>query len=152
MKLCSPLIAAALGLAIAGPAAATPDKAQQMPPGHPPVNAAKTVSPADLKGIAKAPGGMTVQEVTADAAKLKGKKVAVRGKVVKVNLGIMGKNWLHIADGSGPEGKADLTVTTAATPKVGDLVIATGTIAADKDFGAGYKYDVIMEDAAIKAQ
>lgn len=155
MKLRLSLLAAALGLAIAGPVAATPDKAQNqtMPAGHPPVSGAKAAPTIDLKGIKKADGGKTVQEVIKEGTALNGKSVAVRGKVVKVNAGIMGKNWLHIADGSGPDGKADLTVTTTANPpNLGDLVTVTGKIAANKDFGAGYKYDVIMEDAAIKAQ
>jgi hypothetical protein len=32
---------------------------------------------------------------------------------------------------------------------VGDIVTFSGTIALDKDFGAGYKYEVIMENATI---
>lgn len=153
MILRSTLVAAALGLAFAGSASAMPDKATSLPSGHPPISGAKTTPAIDLKGIKKAEGGKTVQEVISEANALKGKSVAVRGKVVKVNTGIMGKNWLHIADGSGPDGKADLTVTTTANPpKLGDLVTVTGKIAANKDFGAGYKYDVIMEDASIKAQ
>jgi hypothetical protein len=146
------LLAAAL---TAGPVAATPDKAQQpLPPGHPPMSgAAKPAAAAvDLKGIKKAPGGMTVQEIITGAKGLNGKKVTVRGRVTKVLPGIMGKNWVHLGDGSGADGKADLTITTSGMVKVGDLVLATGTIAANKDFGAGYKYDVIMEDASFKVE
>lgn len=153
MILRSTLLAAVLGLAFAGSVSAMPDKAGTLPSGHPPISGAQAAPSIDLKGIKKAEGGKTVQEVISEANALKGKSVAVRGKVVKVNTGIMGKNWLHIADGSGPDGKADLTVTTTANPpKLGDLVTVTGKVAANKDFGAGYKYDVIMEDASIKAQ
>lgn len=151
MKALPTILASALSLAFAlaaAPVAANPDKSQ-LPAGHPPISAAKAPA-VDLKGIQKAKDGKTVQEIITGATGLNGKKVAVRGKVVKVNTGIMGKTWIHLADGSGPN--ADLTITTAATPKVGDLVVATGTIAANKDFGAGYKYAVIMEDAAIKAE
>jgi predicted small lipoprotein YifL len=79
----------------------------------------------DLAGIAKAEGGQTVAEVYAGKDALAGKPVTVRGKVVKLNTGIMGRNWLHVRDGSGTEGTNDLTVTTQSTPlpKVGDTVL-----------------------------
>ena len=73
------------------------------------------------------------------------------GKVVKANSGILGRNWLHLRDGSGAEksGDNDLTVTGAGSAKVGDTVRAVGVLAADKDFGAGYAYGVILEDAEL---
>ena len=148
------LVVLAATLAV-GPVAAQADKAQpqQLPPGHPPMGAAaKPATTVDLKGIKKAPGGMTVQEIITGAKGLNGKKVTVRGRVTKVLPEIMGKNWVHLGDGSGADGKADLTITTKSMVKVGDLVLATGTIAANKDFGSGYKYDVIMEDASFKVE
>jgi hypothetical protein len=94
---------------------------------------------------------MTVAEVWAKRASLGGKPVTVRGKVVKFNGGIMGRNWLHIQDGSGKaeDGTHDLTMTSDAVAKVGDVVTLTGTVAVDKDFGAGYSYAVIVEGATI---
>ena len=73
------------------------------------------------------------------------------GTVVKVNNGIMGRNWLHLQDGSGTEAAKthDITVTTEGEVKVGDVVTATGTLALDKDFGAGYVYDAIIEGATV---
>jgi hypothetical protein len=70
---------------------------------------------------------------------------------VKFNGGILDRNWLHIQDGSGlaKDGSNDLTITTAASAKVGDIITATGTIATDKDFGAGYAYKVIVEGATV---
>lgn len=119
----------------------------QMPEGHP---AAKPAAEVDLAGIAQAEGGKTVAEVFAGKDALAGQKVTVRGKVVKVNAGIMGTNWLHVRDGSGEDGTNDLTVTTAGTvPNVGDTVLLTGTVALNKDFGMGYTYDVIVEDADV---
>jgi hypothetical protein len=105
---------------------------------------------APTEKIAPAPGGVTVATVFADKAKLSGKPVAVRGKITKVNNGILGKNWLHLQDGTGAAGTNDLLVTTQATAKVGDIVTARGTLALDKDFGAGYKYAVLLEDATIE--
>jgi starvation-inducible outer membrane lipoprotein len=121
-----------------------------LPVGHPPITGAST-QPAkvDMSGIKKAEGGKTIVEIFADKAQLGGKQVTVRGKVVKFNAQILGKNWLHIQDGSGAEGSNDLTITTLSDVKVGDTVVATGTIAIDKDFGAGYKYGLIMEDAKL---
>jgi hypothetical protein len=62
----------------------------------------------------------------------------------------MGKNWLHVRDGSGAEGTNDLTVTTASVlPEVGSTVVVSGPLTLDKDFGMGYQYDVIIEDAEV---
>ena len=73
------------------------------------------------------------------------------GKVVKFSARIMGKNWLHIQDGSGDTvaGTNDLTVTTNVVAKAGDTVLVSGKLAINKDFGYGYKYDVIIEDAKV---
>ena len=85
------------------------------------------------------------------ASVVPGSQVVVRGKVVKLSKNIMDKNWLHIEDGSGASGANSLVVlTTDDNAAIGDVVTATGTITPDKDFGYGYKYDVIMEQADIK--
>ncbi len=87
-----------------------------------------------------------------EKASLSNKKVAVKGKVVKVSSGIMGVNWIHLQDGSGdPAAKTnDLTVTTSQElPEVGKTVTVTGTLRKDKDFGSGYFYPVIIEEATI---
>jgi len=132
--------------AAAAAAAAAAEVAEK---GHPLPSAEK--SDVRLTGITKAEGGKTIQEVFDEKAALAGSKVTVRGKAVKVNTGIMGKNWVHIRDGSGTNGDNDLTVTTASPslPDVGDLVLVTGTVALDQDFGVGYQYDVILQDAEL---
>lgn len=104
----------------------------------------------DLSGIERAEGGQTVAEVYAAAEQLEGQKVRVQGKVVKYNVSIMDRNWIHVRDGSGAEGANDLTVTTQNFAKVGDLVVIEGTLARDRDFGHGYRYDIIVEDASVK--
>ena len=75
------------------------------------------------------------------------KKVTVKGIVSKYNPGIMNRNWVHIQDGTGGANSFDLTITTNDIVKVGAIVTFEGTIAINKDFGAGYKYDLIMEEA-----
>jgi len=102
-----------------------------------------------ISGIKRADGGKTVEELFQDKAGLAGKDVVVRGKVVKFSSAIMGKNWLHVQDGSGAPGTNDLAVTTDVTVSVGDTVLVKGKMTTDKDFGVGYKYDVILEDAAV---
>ena len=97
-------------------------------------------------------GGLSVADVIAKKMTLSGKPATVRGTVVKFNGGIMDRNWLHLQDGSGSaDAKTnDLTVTTDADVKVGDVVTFTGIVGTNKDFGAGYAYDVILEKATLK--
>jgi len=126
-----------------------------MPADHPPMNGGKTgveKADVDLSGITPAEGGQTVADIFAGKADLAGKPVKVRGKVVKFNPQIMGKNWLHLQDGSGAAGTNDLTVTTGAMVKKGDTVTISGVLVVDKDFGFGYAYDVIIEDAEVTVE
>lgn len=96
--------------------------------------------------------GRTVAEVWAAKATLKDATVLVRGKVVKVNSGIFGHTWIHVRDGSGTAAAKDddLTITTTgAAPALGDVVLARGALHLDRDFGAGYAYAAIIEDATV---
>jgi len=115
---------------------------------------AKAPASSEKIQVEKATGAdaYRVAEVYEKAGKLDKKTVVVRGKVVKVSRGIMGKNWVHLQDGSGDPGKGtnDLVATTQDVPKVGDVVTAKGILYKDKDFGAGYKYRVIVEEATVK--
>ena len=100
---------------------------------------------------ASGPDAYTVAEIFQHSKDLEGKKVVVRGKAVKVSEGIMDKNWVHLQDGSG-DAKAknnDLVLTSKDLPKVGDVVTVSGTLYINKDFGSGYKYNVIIEDTVI---
>ena len=132
------------------PGAATPG----LPPGHPSLTVPAAAPNLDLTGIKRAEGGKTIKEIYAAKAKLAGKPVTVRGKVVKYNAMILGKNWLHIRDGSGSADKSDndLTVTSSTPAALGDTVLVTGSVATDRDFGAGYKYGVIIEDAKVTVE
>lgn len=99
--------------------------------------------------VGRAEGGYTVAELYEKRSELAGQEVAVAGRVVKYNAGIMGKNWIHLQDGSGEPGANDLTVTTQAATAVGDEILVRGVLVLDRDFGAGYRYDLIVEDAAV---
>ena len=104
--------------------------------------------------VEKAEGenGYTVGELFEKRSDLDKQKVIVRGKVVKVSMGIMGKNWLHLQDGTGDAAAKthDLVVTTAGQAEKGAVVIIEGTLAADRDFGSGYRYDAMIEEAEVK--
>jgi hypothetical protein len=101
---------------------------------------------------AKGKDAYTVSELYEKSGTLDKKSVSVRGKVMKVSRGIMGKNWVHLRDGSGDAGKGtnNVVVTSQEDPKVGDVVTARGTLYKDKDFGAGYQYAVILEEGTFK--
>ena len=128
-------------LAGSGAAAATTDPHASMRKAEPigPIKVAK----------AKGANAYTVAELFTQSTKLKDKPVRLAGKVVKVNNGIMGKNWIHLQDGTGAADARDMLVTSTATAKVGDVVTAAGTLRNDRDFGAGYTYKVLLEDASL---
>jgi len=104
------------------------------------------------KGISipRAEGGITIAELYSKRSSYAGKTIKIRGEVVKFSGGIMKKNWVHIQDGTKDDDKFDLAITTQDSVKVGDVVLFEGLVTVDKDFGAGYFYDVIIEDAVLK--
>jgi hypothetical protein len=141
--------------------------AAKLPPGHPAIGGGaggelpaghpkRTDRPAPVKvdfaGLKPAKDGKTVAEIYAASAKLEGKSVTIRGKVVKFNANIMGKNWLHLRDGTGSAGSDDLLVTTADKAKYGDTVLVVGKVARNQDFGAGYKFDVLLEEGKVTVE
>ena len=104
--------------------------------------------------IAKASGSdaRTVEEVVRGKATLKDKPVAVRAQVVKVNNGIMGKNWIHVQDGSGQaaQGTHDILVTSQDQVAVGDVVTINGRVRTDVELGQGYSYAVMIDGATLR--
>ena len=108
---------------------------------------------AKIGSIARAPGAnaRTIGELWAEKDRLAGRTVSFRGVVVKYNPGVMGKNWMHLQDGSGRaiNGTHDITVTSLESVAVGDTVIVTGTAQTNRDLGAGYTYALIVEEATM---
>ena len=132
----------------------TMEAASAMPAGHPQISgAAPAEGLAEVEPVEAAEGGMTVAAVWEGRAELAGSSVTVRGRVAKFNGGILGRNWIHLQDGSGdpPQGTHDLTVTSDAAAAVGDVVTVTGTVVVDQDFGAGYTYPVLLEKATVES-
>lgn len=113
-----------------------------------PVQMEATTASATLV-IEKVSGGYTITEALAQKRELAGKPIKVRGRVIKVTPGIMGRNWLHIVDGSGAE---KLIVTTNGIASVGNVIVAQGALGLDRDFGYGYFYEVLMEDAQVSVE
>ena len=141
-------------LAPAGGAPAAPAVTPGMAPGAAPApHGTPAPAPLEVGKIDKAsgPDAQTVADVWAKKGSLKEKSVSIRGKVVKYNAGVMGKNWLHLQDGSGDPAKGthDITVTSQDMAAKGDVVTVKGVVRVDKDFGAGYTYAIIVEDAKV---
>ncbi len=139
--------AGALGAAPA-PAASSSDPHANVP-GYKAAMAGKSNRP-EAGSIEKA--DYTVSELFFQPRLLAGKEVSVRGQVTKYNSGILGSNWIHLVDGTGEAGKDDLVVTTSGECSVGDIIVAKGTLAVDKDLGSGYFFPVILEQAALTVE
>jgi len=91
-------------------------------------------------------GCITIGNLIENRKSYSGKVVKIKGVVTKYNPAIMGKNWVHIQDGTENKGGFDLTITTDEGASVGDTMTFEGRIVLDKDFGYGYKYLVLMEE------
>jgi len=117
---------------------------------HGSAQAAKNTPSLEVVSVAKIPGGYTVAELYAKKDSLASKEIKVNAQVVKVSKNIMQKDWVHIQDGSGTDGAADMVVTAVnSNVKVGDIVTTTGTLNTNVDFGYGYNYAVIVENASF---
>ncbi len=97
-------------------------------------------------------GGITIAELFTNRDSYADKTVLIKGQVTKVNRAIMDKNWIHLQDGTSDSGEYDLTITTEEQVNVGDVVTFEGKITLNKDFGAGYSYEIIMEQAKLQTQ
>lgn len=113
-------------------------------PAHSGVKKSDEVGEISVEPVA---GGITIAELYANKSKYAGKKVKIRGQVVKVNNQIMGRNWVHLQDGTRNADDYDLTLTTDVVVGVGNVVVLEGVVALDKDFTSGYFYPVIVEEA-----
>jgi GW (Gly-Tryp) dipeptide domain len=107
----------------------------------------KPVIQKENVSVEPAEGGVTIAKLYSDASSFAGKIVTIRGKVTKVNSGIMKKNWIHMQDGTSFGNDFDLTVTTDDVIYVGDVVTFRGSVSLNQDFGFGYSYKVLLTDA-----
>lgn len=113
---------------------------------------AKTVKAANAKaapshGPAAGTAKMhTIEEILDNKNDLDGQLVSFKGTVVKVTENIMNRTWVHIEDSGGRKLVCRSVNDTAALDSV---VTATGRLATDVDFGFGYFYPAIVEDATF---
>ena len=135
------------------PAPTAEQPAAALPPGHPSTDPSAEAAVPVAK-VAELVDGQNIAYLYANKDTLAGQQISLRGKVVKYNEGILNTNFIHIQDGSGDvaDGSNDLTVTSQGTTAVGETMVFTGTIILDKDFGAGYSFPVLMEDATVTAE
>ena len=140
------------GSAVSTESSGVASPATQMAAAHKGAAMPTTHVPVEKVARATGPDARTVAEVYAQKVQLKGKPVAVRGKVVKFSPGIMDRNWVHLRDGSGSVADAsnDLVVTTSEAATVGEVLVVQGTVRTDADFGAGYAYPVVVEGAKLR--
>ena len=92
-------------------------------------------------------GSVKIADLVSDPKKYSGQTIQISGECVKINSNIMGRNWIHLKDGSKDD--YDLVITSDIVVTQGQLITMTGTVALDKDFGASYKYDIIIEDGEL---
>ena len=120
---------------------------------NPHAGVSQPAAPVNVGKVEKAtgPDARTVAELWAQKDALAGKTVTVRGVVVKYNEAVMAKNWIHLQDGSGDAkaGTNDVTVTSLDGTAKGATITVTGTVLTNKDFGAGYAYAIIIENAKV---
>lgn len=102
------------------------------------------ISTAALAGVT------TVADTHENRAELAGQEITITGKVVKVNNGVMKRNFIHVTDGTGTGEQAKLIFTSNQTAVVGDQITITGTVALDTDFGMGYFYATLVENATLE--
>jgi hypothetical protein len=100
--------------------------------------------------VSKEEGTVTIAQLYSNPGLYEGKLVKVKGKVIKVNIGILKRNWVHIQDGTSNGNDFDLTITTNDEVKVGDITLFEGKPSLNKDFGYGYSYKLLLEDARVK--
>ncbi len=99
--------------------------------------------------VAPAEDGLSIAKLYGSRNDYSGKKIKMKGQVVKVNEEVMGKNWIHIQDGTKDGENFDLTITSLDKAALDEVVTFEGTITLNKDFGYGYSYELIMEDARL---
>lgn len=107
------------------------------------------LSLTSFNAIAAEAGMKTVAALHQNKASLAGQTIKAQGKVVKVNNNIMGRNFVHVQDGTGDANSNDLLVTSKQTANVGDQVTISGVVTVNRDFGSGYSYPLLIEEASI---
>ena len=81
-----------------------------------------------------------------DPKTYEGKIVQISG-MCKSESGIMNRNWIHIKDGTKDD--FDLVITSESLCSGRNRSNYESYCVLNKDFGAGYQYDLILENGTI---
>jgi hypothetical protein len=100
--------------------------------------------PTHTDKIIEFKGSIKIADLVKSPKKYEGKTVQISGICTKINPGIMDRNWIHIKDGS--KDSYDLVITSSTFIPEGKTFTMKAVVTLNKDFGAGYKYDLILED------
>lgn len=124
-----------------------------LPAGHPAVTSTTESAPETAPTLITQPeGGTTVADLYAKGAELAGQEVVVKGKVTSYTERVMGRNWIHLADGTGTGRNKELVFNSTATTQVGAIITVRGVVSVNEDLGHGYQYAVLIKDASITAE
>ncbi len=115
--------------------------------GHNHETETKEAATASTNKVVQKAGSIKIADLVKDQKKYEGKTVQLTGKCVKVNPNIMNKNWIHLKDGTKDD--YDLVITSDTFVPEGSEITMKATVVLNKDFGAGYKYDLILENGKI---
>ena len=107
----------------------------------------KQTIPTHTDDIVQHKGSIKIAELIDNPNNYAGKTIQITGKVIKVNPNIMNRNWLHLQDGSKDD--YDLVATTTTFVPEGKTITIKAKVSLDRDFGAGYKYDLILEEGVL---
>lgn len=103
--------------------------------------------PTHTEEIIQDKGSITISELVANSSAYEGKTVQLTGKCVKINPNIMKRNWIHLQDGS--KNDYDLVITSSTFVPEGKTVTIKAEVSLNRDFGAGYRYDLILENGIV---
>jgi hypothetical protein len=104
-------------------------------------------SPVKESELIEHEGSVKIVDLVANPQKYKGQNIQLTGRVSKINPNIMKRNWIHLKDGSKDD--YDLVITSNTFVPEGSIITVEGVVTLDIDFGAGYKYDILVENAEL---
>jgi hypothetical protein len=107
----------------------------------------KVTIPTHTENIIQHKGSIKIAQIVANPSAYEGKTVQISGKCVKVNPNIMKRNWIHLQDGSKDD--FDLVITSNTFVPEGKIVNIKAQVSLNRDFGAGYRYDLILENGVV---
>ena len=124
-----------------------------LPPGHPPLSAQPTTPASPAQDVVAQPaGGISLAELFARSTELAGQEIVIKGRVTSYTERVMGRNWIHLADGTSAGSNQELVINSTGSTRVGAVITVKGVVAINEDLGHGYQYAVLIKDAELTAE